>query len=43
MRHHVRTQAVGVLGESVTREVIEEIVANIRQRNGGQLGGDEAK
>lgn len=43
MHYHVRTQAVGVLGETATAEVIEEIVANIRKRIGNQLGGDASK
>ncbi len=40
MHYHVRDKAVGALGEAATREVIEEIVANIRKRLGTGLGGD---
>jgi hypothetical protein len=40
MHYHVRDKAAGVIGESATREVIAEIVANIRKRLGKQLGGD---
>jgi len=43
MHYHIRTQAVGVIGETATAEVIEEIVGNIRKRLGNQLGGDPAK
>lgn len=39
LHYHVRDKAVGVIGEGATREVIEEIVANIRQRLGDKLGG----
>lgn len=39
LHYHVRDKAAGVLGEGATREVIEEIVANIRERLGDKLGG----
>src|SRR3954452_6124752 len=40
MHYHVRDKAAGVIGEAATREVIAEIVENIRKRLGNQLGGD---
>ena len=43
MHYHIRTQAVDVIGETATAEVIEEIVANIRKRIGNQLGGNPSK
>ncbi len=39
MHYHVRETAVGAIGEAATREVIEEIVANIRKRLRTGLGG----
>jgi len=39
MHYHVRDKAVGAMGEAATREVIEEIVANLRKRLGNHLGG----
>ncbi len=39
MHYHAREKAVGVLGEAVTKEVIAEIVANLRKRLGDRLGG----
>ena len=41
MHYHVRDKAVGAMGEAATREVIEEIVANLRKRLGNHLGGAE--
>jgi hypothetical protein len=43
MHYHMRGQAAGAMGETVTREVIAEIVANLRKRLGGQLGGDSPR
>jgi len=43
MHYHVRDKAVGAMGEAATREVIEEIVANIRKRLGTGLGGDASR
>lgn len=43
MHYHVRGKAVGALGEAATREVIEEIVANIRKRLGTGLGGGASR
>jgi hypothetical protein len=43
MHYHMRTQAVGVIGESATAEVIEEIVGSIRKRLGDRLGGGVTK
>ena len=40
MHYHVRDRAAGAIGEGATREVIDEIVANIRKRVGDKLGGD---
>jgi len=39
MHYHVRSKAVGAMGEAATQDVINEIVANIRKRLGNQLGG----
>ena len=43
MHYHVRDKAVGAMGEAATREVIDEIVANIRKRLGTGLGGDASR
>jgi len=42
MHYHIRSQAVGAIGEGATKEVIAEIVANIEKRLGKQLGGDSS-
>jgi hypothetical protein len=42
MHYHVRDKAVGAIGEVATAQVIAEIVSNIQQRLGKQLGGDSA-
>lgn len=39
LHYHVREKASGVMGEAATREVIAEIVENIRKRLGDTLGG----
>jgi len=39
MHYHVRDKAAGAIGEAATREVIAEIVDNLRKRLGKQLGG----
>ena len=39
MHYHVRDRAVSAIGESATKEVIAEVVANIQKRLGKQLGG----
>ena len=38
LHYHVRDKAVGVMGEAATREVIADIVANLRKRFGDKLG-----
>ena len=40
MHYHVRTKAVGAIGEAATQDAIAEIVANIQKRLGKQLGGN---
>lgn len=40
MHYHVRSKAVGAIGEAATAGVVAEVVANIRKRLGKQLGGD---
>jgi hypothetical protein len=40
MHYHVRGKAVEAMGETVTAQVVAEIVDNIKQRIGKQLGGD---
>jgi hypothetical protein len=40
MHYHVRAQAAGALGEAQTRELIADIVAQLRKRIGDRLGGD---
>ena len=40
MHYHIRDQATGVLGEAQTRELIDKIVARLRERIGDRLGGD---
>jgi hypothetical protein len=42
MHYHMRDKTVDVIGEAATKEVIAEIVANIRKRLGKQLGGDSS-
>ena len=42
MHYHVRSKAVGAIGEEATAETIAEIVANLRKRLGKQLGGDSS-
>ena len=39
MHYHIRGKAVGVLGEAATRELIANIVDNLRERIGERLGG----
>jgi hypothetical protein len=39
MHYHVRGKAVEAMGETVTAQVVAEIVDNIKQRLGRQLGG----
>ena len=39
MHYHVRSKAVGALGQAVTAEVVAEIVASLNKRLGGKLGG----
>ena len=41
MHYHVRTKAVGAIGETATAAVIAEVVADIRKRFGKQLGGNK--
>jgi len=41
MHYHVRTKAVGAIGETATTAVIAEVVADIRKRFGKQLGGNK--
>ena len=43
MHYHVRGKAAGVIGEAATAEVIADIVANLRNRLGKQLGGSGAE
>lgn len=40
MHYHVRGKAVEAMGETVTAQVVAEIVDNIKKRLGKQLGGD---
>jgi len=40
MHYCVRDKTVGVIGEAATAAVVAEIIANIRNRLGTQLGGD---
>lgn len=40
LHYHIRDKASGAIGETVTAEVIKEIVANIRKRIGDKLGGE---
>ncbi len=40
MHYRIRDQATGALGEAQTRELVEKIVARLRERIGDRLGGD---
>lgn len=40
MHYHVRGKAVQAVGETATQEMIDEIVANLRKRLVGQMGGE---
>ncbi|MCC7039346.1 MAG: hypothetical protein IT516_03445 [Burkholderiales bacterium] len=42
MHYHVRDQAAGVMGEAATAEAVAQIVANLRQRLGGTVGGESS-
>ena len=43
MHYHIRDKAAGAIGETATREVMAEIVANLNKRLGGRLGGTPSK
>lgn len=40
MHYHIRDQAVGVLGEAQTMQLVTKIVASLRERIGERLGGE---
>ncbi len=40
LHYHIRDKASSAMGETLTAEVIKDIVANIRTRIGDKLGGE---